>query len=63
MKGKEYDCIKVSDNPLEVKLSFDSHGETTMKRIDGVWSPIKNDVYLPKDIGINEIGKAIEEQL
>lgn len=62
LKGKEYDFIKVSDDPLQVEVQFDSHGKTNLKRINGNWLT-DDQVYIPKGLSLREIGEAIESQV
>lgn len=59
-KGVEYDVIKISDNPLQFEVAFDSNGNTKFQRLGGDWSVVNGADYLPMQASIDEIGKILE---
>ena len=61
IKGKEYDVIRKSGDTVSFTISFDSHGTTEVTRINGQWRTDDN-TYVPKSLGLSEIGKALEEE-
>jgi len=61
-KGNDYDLVQKSDNPVTIDVHFDSHGATTFRKIGGEWH-ILDDVYLPKDAYIEEIGNILDGSL